>query len=203
MESSNKFGQRGRAIGAISRALKRQTQLGTPPVCQRHSTRPHGTGRVLDAESCSEGVESLNKVGQRGKASVEVFQALKRPTQLGTPPGCQRHSTRPHGTGRVLDAESCSEGVESLNKFGQRGKASVEVFQAPKRPTQLGTPPVCQRHPTRPHGPKRVLDAESCSEGVESVNNLKEWGQGNGAISKALKRPTQLGTTPVCQRHSM
>ena len=42
-------------------ALKRKTQLGTPPVCQRHFTRPHGTGRVPDAESIREGVESVNK----------------------------------------------------------------------------------------------------------------------------------------------
>jgi len=196
VEGVNKLGQRGKAFGAILRALKRPTQLGTPPVCQRRSTRPHGTERVLDAESCSEGVEGRNKLGQRGNAFGGTTRARKRPTQLGTPPVCQRRSTRPHGTERVLDAESCSEGVESVFKIKERGKGTGTISQTLRRPTQLGTPPVCQRHPTRPHGPKRVLDAESCSDGVESVTNLKERGQGNGAISKALKRPTQLGTTP-------
>jgi hypothetical protein len=124
VESVNKLVQRRKEIGAISRALKRPTQLGTPPVCQRHSTRPHGTGRVLDAESCSEGVEGVNKLGQRGKAFGAILRALKRPTQLGTPPVCQCRSTRPHGTERVLDAESCSEGVESGNKIVQRGKSA-------------------------------------------------------------------------------
>jgi hypothetical protein len=42
----------------------------------------------------------------------KIFKALKRPTELGTPPWCQASITRPHGTGRVLDAESGWEGVE-------------------------------------------------------------------------------------------
>jgi len=62
-------------MGAIFLALKRQTELGTPPGCQRHFTRPHGTGRVLDAESGLEGVESFNKVGQRGRAMGAVPSA--------------------------------------------------------------------------------------------------------------------------------
>ena len=34
-------------------------------MCQGHSTRPHGTGRVLDAEYSQEGVESVEKVAER------------------------------------------------------------------------------------------------------------------------------------------
>jgi hypothetical protein len=46
----------------LFQALKRQTELGTPPVCQRHFTRPHGTGRVPDAESSREGMEGEKRV---------------------------------------------------------------------------------------------------------------------------------------------
>ena len=170
----HKVGQQGRKRGARSKALKRKTQLGTPPVCQRHFTRPHGTGRVPDAESIREGVESVNKVGQHGRPIGARSKALKRKTQLGTPPVCQRHFTRPHGTGRVPDAESIREGVESVNKVGQHGRPIGARSKALKRKTQLGTPPVCQRHFTRPHGTGRVPDAESIREGVESVNKKLE-----------------------------
>ena len=38
---------------------------------------------------------------------------MKRPTELRTPPECHRHFTRPRDIGKVLDAESCREGVKS------------------------------------------------------------------------------------------
>ena len=59
-------------------------------------------------------MENFRKVGQRGIAMEKIFKALKRPTELGTPPWCQASITRPHGTGRVLDAELSREAMESL-----------------------------------------------------------------------------------------
>ena len=80
-----------------------------------HETTRHR--EVLDAESCSEGVESGNKLVQRGKSAGTISLARKRPTQLGSPPVRRCHSTRPNGKGGVLDAESCSEGVDGSTEF--------------------------------------------------------------------------------------
>ena len=70
----------------------------------------------MDAESSREGVESEERVRTTWQATRELSQALKRQTELGTPPWCQRPSARPHGNGRVLDAESGWEGVEYENR---------------------------------------------------------------------------------------
>jgi len=74
----------------------------------------------------------------------------------------------------VLDAESCSEGVESGNKIVQREKSAGTISLERKRPIQLGTDPMCQCHYTRSHDTRRVLDAEYSREGVESVERVTE-----------------------------
>ena len=58
----------------------------------------------------------------------ELLQALKRQTELGTPPWCQRPSARPHGNGRVLDAESGWEGVEYEKRVRTAGNNDGEAF---------------------------------------------------------------------------
>ena len=59
---------------------------------------------------------------------------------------------RPHGTGRVLDAESSKEGVESVEiNLEQRGTTMGKLFSARKRRTERGTTPLVQR-PSRHKG---------------------------------------------------
>ena len=109
--------------------LKRPTELGTPPGGQRRSTRPHDhTRRVLDAESCR-AWEAGKALEQLWRTAWTLFGGMKRPTQLGSSPGCQRHSTQPHENGRVLDAESYRESLESckgVRTAVENGLAAVD-----------------------------------------------------------------------------
>jgi len=49
---------------------------------------------------------------------LTIFKALKRRTALGTTPEYQRLFTRPRDIGKVLDTESCREGVDSEERNG-------------------------------------------------------------------------------------
>ena len=53
---------------------------------------------------------------------------MKRPSELRTPPGCQRHFTRLRDIGRVLDAESFREGVESWENVWTASWNDWKVF---------------------------------------------------------------------------
>ena len=108
--------------------MKRPTELGEPPMCQRHFTRPRDTGKVLDAESCREAWKAGETLEQHRGTIGRSVRAMERPTELRAPLGCQRHFSRPRDIGRVLDAESCREGVESWGNAWTSSKNFLKVF---------------------------------------------------------------------------
>jgi hypothetical protein len=90
-------------------------------------TRPLGIREGFAAKSSWAGVESEDKFRTAWKSDEGAIPSAEEADRAWNASLVPASITRPHGTGRVLDAESCREGVESEEKSsgcGERGWGS-------------------------------------------------------------------------------
>ena len=92
-----KLEQRGTTMGKLFSARKRRTERGTTPWFRRPSSNHTAYGRILAGKSIERARRDRKRVRASEESDKELFQALKRRTELGTPPWCQRPS-RDHTT---------------------------------------------------------------------------------------------------------
>ena len=76
-------------------------------------TRPLGIREGFAAKSSWAGVESEDKFRTAWKSDEGAIPSAEEADRAWNASLVPASITRPHGTGRVLDAESCWEGVES------------------------------------------------------------------------------------------